>query len=334
MARIVSLIGRDRSRRRPDVQPHSLKTPPLALAPGRRHLPRMRIGITGATGFLGRHIAAAARAAGHELVGFSRRPRRLAPFAEMRPWLPVHKVDLSGLDALIHLVGESLLGVWTAERKRRIRDSRVTDTCTLATLLRERPDTPRILVSAGGAAFYGSRGDDILAEASGSGDGFLAEVCRAWEAAVSEAGPEVRTVSLRIGIVLGRDGGSAPVLGRLFRLGLGGRLGSGRQWMPWIHVTDAARLFVHALTDPSMRGPVNAVAPGAVTNAEFTRILARTLHRPALFPVPTFLLRLLPGGMHELFLDSQRILPAAAEAAGFRFLHPELPDALRHIYSS
>ena len=341
MARIVSLIGRDRSRRGPHVQPLSPKTrgtdapgTPLALMRGRRDAHGMRIGITGATGFLGRHIAATARAAGHELVGFSRRPRPLAPFAEMRPWLPVSKIDLSGLDALVHLVGESLLGVWTADRKRRIRDSRVTDTCTLATLLRERADSPRILVSAGGTAFYGNRGDEVLTETSGSGDGFLAEVCRAWEAAVEEAGPEVRTVSLRIGIVLGQDGGTAPILGRLFRWGLGGRLGSGRQWMPWIHVTDVARLFLHAVTDSSMRGPVNAVAPGAVTNAEFTRALARTVHRPALVPVPAFLLRLLPGGMSELFLDSQRIRPAAADAAGFRFLHPELPDALQHAFAS
>lgn len=293
----------------------------------------MIIGITGATGFLARHVAAAARSAGHELIGFSRSPRPLAPFREMRPWLPVSEVNLADIDALIHLAGESLFGVWTKTRKDRIRSTRVNDTCALAARFRDGPHRPASLIAASGAAFYGDRGDEELTEASPRGQGFLSDVCHGWEAATADASPPARTVSLRTGMVLGHDGGAAPILGRIFRLALGGRLGPGNQWMPWIHASDMGRLCLFAAENPALIGPVNAVAPGGVTNAQFTRTMASTLHRPAFLPVPAWALRLLPGGMHEMFLQSQHIIPTAALNAGFRFLHPDLPSALSDVFS-
>lgn len=289
----------------------------------------MKIGITGATGFIARHFAAAARAAGHSLTGYSRTPRPVEGFAEMRAWLPVAEADLSGLDAVVHLAGENLLGLWTAKKREAIRRTRVDDTLALIARLRELPRPPRVLVSAGGSAFYGDAGDAELTEASPPGRGFIAEVARAWDEAALQAADVCRVVTLRTGMVLGADGGAAPVLRRIFRLGMGGRLGSGRQWMPWLHVTDLARLILHAVESESLRGPVNAVAPGAVRNADFTRVLASTLRRPAVLPVPAFVLKRLPGTMSDIFLASQRMVPAAAQAAGFVWQFPDLPAAAR-----
>jgi uncharacterized protein len=290
----------------------------------------MNIGITGASGFVGRHLAAAAIAANHSIVGFSRNPRPLAPFAEMRPWQPHQSIDLSGLDAIIHLAGESLMGVWSASRKHNILHSRISDTAALARAIHLHGG-PSVLVSASGSGFYGDQGDSLLPESAPHGQGFLAEVCMGWESAAAQAAPVARTVSLRSGMVLGPDGGAAPILASIFRLALGGRLGHGRQWSPWIHIDDLTRLFLFAAENPALHGPVNAAAPGAVTNAQFTAALAAAVHRPAIFPVPAFALRLLPGGMSEMFLHSQRLIPEAALNAGFRFLHPELPEAFSSI---
>lgn len=293
----------------------------------------MKIGITGATGFIARHLAAAARQAGHELVGYSRTPRSLPGFADVRPWQPVAQADFTELDAVVHLAGESLLGLWTAKKRHAIRRSRVDDTLALVARLRELPRPPRVLVSAGGSAFYGDAGDAELTEAAPAGSGFIAEVARAWDESAMKAADLCRVVTLRTGMVLGADGGAAPVLRRTFRLCMGGRLGSGRQWMPWIHVTDLARLILHAVENESLRGPVNAVAPAAVRNADFTRVLARTLHRPALLPVPAFILKCLPGAMSDIFLASQRMVPVAAQAAGFVWQFPELPAAVRDLFA-
>jgi uncharacterized protein len=292
----------------------------------------MRIGITGATGFIGRHLLAAARNAGHDVIGYSRSPAPRAGFVEMRAWQPVREADFSGLDALIHLAGENIFGLWTGRKKEAIRRSRVDDTCALIARLRELPRPPRVLVSAGGSSYYGDAGDSELTEAAPAGSGFISEVARAWDDAAAEGAGFMRVVRLRTGMVLGRDGGAAAVLGRLFRLGLGGRLGSGRQWMPWIHVSDLARLFLFATESPALSGPVNAVAPGAVTNAVFTKAVAAAVRRPAIFPAPAFVLKRLPGGMGDVFLHSQRLVPAAAQAAGFTWLFPDLTAAAADVF--
>ena len=293
----------------------------------------MRIGITGATGFIGRHVAAAARAGGHRVIAFSRAPRPDPAFDEVRAYLPLPALDASGLDAVIHLAGESTLGLWTARKKRAIRDTRVLLTIGLIERLRAAAEPPGVFVSASGMSWYGDQGETVLTESSASGEGFLAEVSRAWEAAAQEAADFARVVSLRTPLVLGGDGGGGPALRRLFKLGLGGRLGSGRQWMAWIHVQDLARLCVFAAENGSLSGPVNATAPAPVTNREFTSVFAAAARRPALFPVPAFLLSRLPGGMGEIVLQSQRARPAAALAAGFTFLHPDLRSAARDLFS-
>jgi uncharacterized protein len=294
----------------------------------------MNIGITGATGFIGRHLLAAAANAGHRVTGYSRTPQPRAGFVEMRAWHPVREADFSGLDAVIHLAGENLLGRWSKKKCVAIRRSRVDDTCALIARLRALPRPPRVLVCAGGSSFYGDAGDTVLTEAAPPGAGFISEVARAWDDAAMEGADFLRVVTLRTGIVLGRDGGAVPMLRRAFRLALGGRLGSGRQWMPWIHVSDLARLFIFAVEQESLRGPVNAAAPGAVRNAEFTAAVAAAVRRPAFLPVPAFLLRRLPGGMGDLFLHSQRMEPAAAQRAGFTWLYPDLAAAARDVFSA
>jgi hypothetical protein len=293
----------------------------------------MNIGITGATGFIGRHVAAAAGARGHRVVAFSRNPRPAPAFDEMRGWADLKKADFSGLDALVHLAGDPVFGLWTASKKDAIRRSRVNLTCDLVNHLREEASPPRVLVSVSGMAFYGDAGDTELTESSPAGSGFLAEVSRAWEDAAAEAGDFARVVSLRTPMVLAPDGGPADQLRMVFKLGLGGRLGSGDQWTPWIHVQDLARLFIFACVNDSLKGPVNASAPVPVTNREFTAIIAHAMHRPAWFPVPAFALKLLPGGISEIFLQSQRARPLKAQEAGFTWLHPDLRLAAQEVFA-
>lgn len=293
----------------------------------------MNIGITGATGFIGKYVAAAARARGHRVIAFSRKPRPDAAFDETRSLADLKTADFTGLDAMVHLAGEPVFGLWTAAKKDAIRRSRVNLTCNLVNRLREVASPPRVFVCASGIAFYGDQGDTELTEASPAGEGFLAEVSRAWEDAAAEAADFARVVSLRTPMVLGSDGGPATQLRTVFKLGLGGRLGSGKQWTSWIHVQDLARLFVFACEHESLRGPVNATAPVPVTNKEFTAAIAQAMHRPALFPVPAFALKCLPGGIGEIFLHSQRARPVAATAAGFTWLHPDLRDTAREVFA-
>lgn len=294
----------------------------------------MRIGITGATGFIGRHFHRLARARGHEVLGYSRRAGGggflrqpdAAPWALPEPDAP--------LDALVHLAGESVFGLWTAAKRARIRDSRVAFTENLVAHLATWKNPPRALLGASGAGYYGDRGDEPLTETSASGGGFLAEVCLGWEAAArrAESAFGARVVLLRTGLVLGADGGALPLMRRAFRLGAGGRLGSGRQWMPWIHLDDEIALILFAVENPALSGPLNLTAPQPVTNAAFTRALAATLRRPAFFHAPALVLKTVLGGMgREMLLSGQRALPAAAEAAGYRFQHPELEGALAQL---
>lgn len=294
----------------------------------------MNVGITGASGFVGAALSEEGRRRGWNVVAFSRRPGApVAGAAEVRSLADPGEVDLSGLDALVHLAGEPIAALWTKDRKRLILESRVDLTTDLVEAMAKLPAErrPSAFVSASATGFYGDRGDELLDEHADPGFGFLARVCREWEAASAPAERlGVRVANPRIGLVLGRGG----LLGRLrplFRLGFGGRLGSGKQWMPWIHLEDLARLLAECAENPSLRGPVNAVAPHPATNREFTATYARVLRRPAILPAPAAVLRRLPGGMGELFLSSQRAEPLVMSSFGFTWHHPELASALRAV---
>ncbi len=242
--------------------------------------------------------------------------------------------ELDGTTAAVHLSGSNLAGRrWTSSYKQEILESRVKPTHALASLLAGLRPKPAVLVCASAIGIYGSRGDELLTEASSPGSGFLPEVCLAWERATqpaSDAG--IRVVHLRFGVVLSPDGGALAKMLPVFRAGLGGPLGSGRQWISWVALPDVTRAIEFAVETPSLAGPVNVVAPNPVTNLEFTRSLGRILHRPTLFPVPAFALRLGFGEMAEAtILQSDRVLPARLSASGFDFEYPELQAGLRAI---
>ena len=277
----------------------------------------MNISISGASGFIGRHLMKSLAQAGHSLRALSRH----TPPAE----------SLREADAIIHLAGEPVAQRWTAAAKQRILDSRVVGTRNLVEALAALPRRPEALICASAIGYYGSRGDEVLTESSAPGSGFLPEVCVAWEReALAAEAFGIRVVRVRTGVVLDANGGALVRMLPPFRMGLGGRLGSGRQWMSWIHLEDLAALFQFAV-ESQVRGPLNAVAPNPVTNSDFTRELAHALRRPAVFPVPEFALRLLFGEMADVLLASQRVAPAAAEAAGFRFRFPQLAPALESL---
>lgn len=292
--------------------------------------------MTGATGFLGKAVAARLSAGGHALRALTRNPQatqgRLPPGSAAYPWReggPVPPEALDGVEGVIHLAGENLAGGrWTAERKRRILASRAEGTRALVEALGGMARKPKALVSASGAGYYGDAGERPLAESEPAGRGFLPEVCVAWEAEAARAEAfGVRAVSLRLGIVLGK-GGALEKLVPVFRLGGGATLGSGRQWWSWIHADDAAGLFVHALTAESLRGPVNAAA-GAAPQREFARTLGRVLNRPVLFRAPAFALGLGLGEMASTLLEGQRLDASKARASGYPFRYPDLEAALR-----
>jgi uncharacterized protein (TIGR01777 family) len=292
----------------------------------------MQLGLTGATGFVGRHLITAAVRRGYEVVAFSRRPERpVHDCVETRRFSIDAPPDFRGCQAVIHLAGESIAGIFTSGKKRRILQSRVAGTRQIVAGLRALAQPPEIFVCASAVGYYADGGEAELTEASPSGGNFLAEVCRAWEKEAMEAEPICRTVRARFGLVLGRDGGPLPPLRRLFRLGLGGRLGHGRQWMPWIHVEDLVSLLLFAVENLDLRGPVNGTAPWPVRNADFTRALAAELHRPAFCHAPAWALRLFLRDFAPELLDSRRVVPAAVTAAGFPFRHPEIAPALRAI---
>ena len=273
----------------------------------------MRVAITGASGMIGKQLAKRLAEAGPSVDSI---PRGAAP---------------PSCDALVNLAGEPIAQRWTASAKKRIHDSRVDGTRHLVNALSTQTHRPLVFVCASAVGIYGSSGDEILTETSSPGAGFLPGVVIDWEASARLAEAlGVRVVSLRFGAVLGHGGALAKLL-PVFRLGAGGRLASGHQWMSWIHIDDAVSLILFAIENIGLGGAFNATAPNPVTNSEFTRILARALHRPAVFLVPAFALKLVLGEMSEVLLDSQRVLPAAAQAAGFRFQYPELSGALDNI---
>jgi uncharacterized protein (TIGR01777 family) len=282
----------------------------------------MRIVLTGASGFIGGRLVPRLRARGHECV--------LMKHGE--GWPPG---ALDGADAVIHLAGEPVAQRWNDAVKRHIRDSRVEGTRKLVRAIAAAKPKPAVLVSGSAIGIYGSRSDEILTESSSPGDGFLADATREWESAADEAAAlGIRVVKIRTGIALGPEGGTMKKLLPIFRAGFGGRVASGRQWMSWIHADDLADLFMFAIRQETVHGVLNGTAPDPVTNVAFTRELAGTLHRPAVFPVPLFALRFLYGEMADVVVASQRVLPRAAEEAGFRFRYPELRAALEALLAS
>lgn len=296
----------------------------------------MRIAITGAGGFLGRPLAARLAAAGHDV---RRLVRHDARGADEIAWDPaactIDRAGLAGVEAVVHLAGASIAGGrWSAVHRARIRDSRVGPTRLLAETLATLEPRPRVLVSASAIGLYGDRGEEWLDEASAPGTGFLAEVARAWEAAAAPAARAgIRVALPRTGLVLAPHGGALAAMLPIFRAGLGGPLGSGRQWWSWIALEDAVGALVHALEHDDVRGPFNVVAPAPVRCAAFARALGSALRRPALLPAPAFALRLVLGAgqADELLLAGQRVRPAALERTGFAFASPELGPALERM---
>lgn len=294
----------------------------------------MRIAITGASGFVGKALATRLELAHHTVI---RLARRAAGPGSAR-WDPatgeIDRAALGAIDAIVHLAGENVAGGrWSTRRRQAIADSRGPATERLCKTLASLPTPPRVLVSASAIGIYGDRADELLDEQSLPGRGFLADVGRAWEAGTAPAtAAGIRVVNLRIGMVLDRHGGALAKMLPAFRFGLGGRLGSGRQWISWISRQDLLAAIEFALDTPSLRGPVLAVSPHPVTNREFTLELGRALRRPTVFPAPAFALRLLFGEMADaLLLTGQRAMPKQLTAAGFVFSHPELGSTLREL---
>ena len=283
----------------------------------------MKIGIIGATGYIGSRLQAAALRSGQEVVCFSRNER-----SGFRRFSLDAIPDFSGLDAVVNLAGESILGLWTSQKKEKILRSRVETTRHVMEGLSRLPDGPRILINASAIGYYGDTGENPVSETSPAGTGFLAQTCKAWEEATQGSVAEkMRIVRLRIGFVTGPGGAMRFVL-PLFKMGLGGPLGNGRQWMSCIHVDDVAGLILWAIANASISGPVNAVCPEPVRNTDFTRSLARAVHRPAILPAPAFALRLALGELSRVMLDSIRVIPEVALTAGYSFRYPNVEAEL------
>jgi hypothetical protein len=278
----------------------------------------MIVAITGASGFVGQVLCAHLRKAGQEVRAVSTRAA-----------IPADA--LAGCEAVVHLAGEPVAQRWTPAAREQIRSSRVQGTRRLVEAMRGHP--PQVLVSASAVGYYGSRGDDVLLESEPAAGDFLGQVAAAWEReAIAAEALGVRVARIRMGMVLGRNGGALGKMAIPFRMGVGGRIGDGRQWMSWIHIQDLSRMIAFLLKESTVRGVFNAVSPHPVRNAEFTRALAAALHRPAIFPVPPFALKLLLGEMSAMLLASQRAIPDAITRAGFTFDFPDVFGALAEIY--
>lgn len=300
----------------------------------------MRILISGATGLVGSATAGALRGAGHTVDRLARPESPPRPRSEGRPiqWNPasgeLDRAAANGADAVIHLAGASIAGSrWNERFKQELRSSRVDATRNLVTNLLQLEQRPRVLISASAVGYYGNRGDETLTEESAPGDDFLAKLSQAWEKeAMRAADFGMRTVILRFGVVLAPHGGALERMLLPFQLGLGGRLGSGKQWMPWLTLPEAVSIIRFALENESLRGPMNATAPNPVTNAEFSKTLGKVLSRPVIFPVPAFALRLVAGEMADaLLLSSARAIPWNLQERGYKFQHATLEEGLRVV---
>jgi uncharacterized protein (TIGR01777 family) len=296
----------------------------------------MNVTVSGASGFIGRRLTEKLLAAGHSVHVLSRNPRIAVPRGVVvSEWDPVTgappRAALETADAVVHLAGEPVAQRWTDLAKARIRGSRVIGTGRLVDALAAHGRRPAALVCASAIGIYGDRGDEVLTEASAAGSGFLAEVCLEWEKQARRAEAlGMRVWNVRIGIVLARHGGALAKMLPPFRAFVGGRMGSGLQWMSWIHLDDLVSLITWAIDHPQ-GGVLNGTAPNPATNVDFTAALAGALHRPAVFPIPPFALRAIFGEMSQVLLASQRVHPEAALSAGFRFRHPELGPAIEDV---
>ncbi len=280
---------------------------------------KLTVGITGASGFVGRALITELQRLGHQVRPISLRGE-LAPDA------------LAGCTAIVHLAGEPVAQRWTPEARAKIERSRTEGTRALVNAMRQH--RPQVLVSASAVGYYGNRGDKVLTESEPAASDFLGRVAKQWEEEALKAEDlGVRVARIRIGMVLGRNGGALEKMLLPFKLGLGGPIGGGQQWMSWIHIDDLVALIVYLLIESTVRGVFNAVSPHPVTNAEFTKALGEAVHRPAFMPVPAFAVKLLFGEMSEVVLNSQRAVPEAAIRAGFTFQYPEIYGALAHVVS-
>jgi uncharacterized protein len=295
----------------------------------------MNILVTGASGLIGTALVSSLASSGHEVTRLVRgQPTSEGKTARWDPMAgTIETGAIEGVDAVVHLAGENIAERWTSAKKAKIRDSRVKGTQLLCETLTRLSSPPKTLVSASAVGYYGDRGDVILTEDSPPGQGFLSEVCRAWEAATEPARQHgIRVVQLRLGVVLSAHGGALAKLLPPFRLGLGGMLGSGQHYMSWIALDDAVGAIQHAIATDALQGPTNAAAPRAVTNQEFTKTLGKVLGRPTAIPLPAFAARLMFGEMaDEVLLASARIQPTKLVASGYQFRYPELEGALRHV---
>jgi uncharacterized protein (TIGR01777 family) len=296
----------------------------------------MEVLVTGSSGFIGSALIPELKARGHSV----RRLVRSNPGADRILWDPmsgtIDRAGIKGVDGVIHLAGEGIGSRWNAAHKARLVDSRVRGTHLLAETLANLSPIPKVLLSASGSGYYGSRGDEQLTESSGPGTDFIAEVCKQWEGATESAEKAgVRVVRTRSGVVLSKRGGALAPLLIPFRLGVGGPLGSGRQYWPWITLRDEVRAMLHFLENDGLSGPFNVCAPDSVRQAEFARTLARLLSRPSIIPTPAFALKLVLGEMAEAHvLASQRMVPARLQEIGFEFEHQELEVGLRWAISN
>lgn len=291
-----------------------------------------RILVAGGSGFVGTKLRSVLASHGHGVSIASRSPktpRDGISGVDYVPWLP----DLAKYDAIVNLAGANIFERrWNDAFRNEIRSSRVDATRKIVDALAAAPKRPAVLVNASAIGIYGDQGDRALTESASFGSDFLAEVCQAWEREALRAETlGVRVVTVRTGVVLGRGGGALAAMLTPFKLGLGGPIGSGKAWFSWIHIHDLAELIHTCVLDPQIRGPINAVAPGACTNAEYTKALGRALKRPTIFPLPPFALKLMLGDVAEVITGSQRCTPAVAQKVGFQFKHPDIDSALTHI---
>jgi uncharacterized protein len=299
-----------------------------------------RILVSGASGPIGSALLPSLKAGGAQVARLTRSSATAGTSGEERiPWDPSQPLApdaVSGFDAVIHLAGESIVGRWTDSKKAKIRESRSAGTKHLALALALAKDKPQVFISSSAIGYYGNRGDEVLNEESAPGTGFLVDVCREWESATQlAASAGIRTVQIRTGIVLSPKGGALGKMLTPFRMGVGGKIGSGRQWMSWIDVQDMIGAIHHILKSDLLQGPVNMVAPKPVTNADFTKILASVLSRPAIFPVPEFAVKLLFGEMGEtVLLGSQRVEPVKLVTSGYPFRFSDLRSSLQGIVSA
>jgi uncharacterized protein (TIGR01777 family) len=292
-----------------------------------------KILVSGSSGLVGTALVPALKLSGYEVT---RLVHGVSSAAGQIGWdiaRPIAPESVSGFDAVVHLAGESIVGRWTEAKKRRILESRVQGTRNLVHALVEASQRPRVLISGSATGYYGDRGEETLREDNSSGQAFTSELCRQWEGATEAATASgIRTVQIRLGVVLSAAGGALKKMLLPFRIGVGGKMGNGRQWFSWVDVQDVVSAIQHILKTESLRGPVNLVSPNPVTNVDFTKTLASVLSRPAVLPVPAFAARLAFGHMaDELLLTSQRVEPAKLIASGYVFQKPDLRKALEEI---